>query len=88
MSRWRDRDGCAYPCGTTGRNRFDGDGQVSFVGTDAGVTFDYGYGKVATAWVGANDGNPVRDANGDGKASGNEIVFSTGGSDLQGLAAI
>ena len=62
------------------------DGLVSFVGTDAGTTFDYGYGKVATAWVGPQDGILVRDANGDGKAQANEIVFSTGGSDLQGLA--
>jgi VCBS repeat-containing protein len=64
----------------------DHDGQVSFVGTDAGVTFDYGYGKVATAWVGSQDGILIRDANGDGQASATEIVFSTGGSDLQGLA--
>ena len=62
------------------------DGLVSFIGTDAGTTFDYGYGKVATAWVGPQDGILVRDANGDGKAQANEIVFSTGGSDLQGLA--
>ena len=64
----------------------NGDGVVGFIGTDAGVTFDYGCGKVATAWVGPEDGILVRDSNGDGQASAKEIVFSTGGSDLQGLA--
>jgi VCBS repeat-containing protein len=64
----------------------DGDGQVSFLGTDAGVTFDYGYGKVATAWVAGNDGILVRDANHDGQASADEVVFATTGSDLDGLA--
>jgi Ca2+-binding RTX toxin-like protein len=64
----------------------NGDGQVSFLGTDAGVAFDYGYGKVGTAWVGPQDGILVNDANHDGQASANEIVFSTGGSDLEGLA--
>ena len=62
------------------------DGVVSFVGTDAGVTFDYGGGTVGTAWVAPQDGILVRDANADGQASANEIVFSTGGSDLEGLA--
>ena len=65
----------------------DGDGQVSFLATDAGATFDYGAGKVATAWVAGNDGILVRDANHDGQASATEIVFATSGSDLQGLAA-
>src|SRR6185369_8483066 len=64
----------------------DGDGHVSFLATDAGATFDYGAGKVATAWVAGNDGILVRDANHDGQASANEIVFATTGSDLQGLA--
>ena len=64
----------------------NGDGHLSFVGTNAGVTFDYGYGQVGTAWVGPQDGILVRDANGDGKATSSEIVFSSGGSDLQGLA--
>ncbi|WP_155264808.1 beta strand repeat-containing protein, partial [Sphingomonas segetis] len=66
----------------------DGDGQVSFIGTDAGATFDYGYGygQVGTGWVAGNDGILVRDANHDGQASASEIVFATGGSDLQGLA--
>src|SRR5205085_7933265 len=64
----------------------DGDGQVSFLATDAGATFDYGGGKVATAWVAGNDGILVRDANHDGQASATEIVFATSGSDLQGLA--
>ena len=58
----------------------------SFIGTEAGTTFDYGYGKVGTAWVGPQDGILVNDANHDGQASANEIVFSTGGSDLEGLA--
>jgi hypothetical protein len=64
----------------------DGDGQVSFLATDAGARFDYGYGKVATAWVAGNDGILVRDANHDGQASADEVVFATTGSDLQGLA--
>ena len=64
----------------------DGDGQVSFLSTGAGASFDYGYGKVATAWVAGNDGILVRDANHDGQASADEVVFATSGSDLQGLA--
>ena len=56
------------------------------LGTDAGATFDYGGGKVATAWVGPQDGILVRDANHDGQVSADEIVFATDGSDLQGLA--
>ena len=64
----------------------DGDGQISFLATDAGATFDYGGGKVATAWVGPQDGILVRDANHDGQISAEEIVFATSGSDLQGLA--
>jgi hypothetical protein len=65
----------------------DGDGQISFTAANAGAHFDYGYGSVATAWVGGNDGILVRDVNHDGQASANEIVFATSGSDLQGLAA-
>jgi hypothetical protein len=64
----------------------NGDGVVSFVGTDAGVTFDYGAGKVGTAWVGPQDGILVNDSNHDGQVTANEIVFSTGDSDLQGLS--
>ncbi|WP_294123876.1 VCBS domain-containing protein [Sphingomonas sp.] len=64
----------------------DGDGQVSFLAADAGAHFDYGGGTVATAWVAANDGILVRDANGDGQISSDEIVFATSGSDLEGLA--
>jgi hypothetical protein len=64
----------------------NGDGQVSFIGIDAGVAFDYGYGKVGTAWVGPQDGILVNDANHDGQVTASEIVFSIGGSDLQGLA--
>jgi hypothetical protein len=63
----------------------DGDGQVSFLAANAGATFDYGYGKVATAWVASNDGILVRDADHDGQASATELVFATSGSDLQGL---
>jgi hypothetical protein len=63
----------------------DGDGQVSFIAADAGATFDYGSGRVATAWVAGNDGILVRDANHDGQASATEVVFATSGSDLQGL---
>ncbi len=66
----------------------DGDG-VEFVGTDAGVTYDYGNGLVATAWAGADDGILAIDANGDGKVTdASEFVFGGNGlSDLQGLAA-
>jgi hypothetical protein len=64
----------------------DGDGGVSFLGTDAGVTFDYGYGPVGTAWVAGNDGILARDANGDGQVTHDEIVFATSGSDLEGLS--
>ena len=48
----------------------DGDGKVSFVGTDAGTTFDFGAGLVTTAWVAGNDGLLVRDGNGDGDGIG------------------
>ena len=64
----------------------NGDGVVSFISIGAGVTFDYGSGLVATAWVGARDGILVRDANHDGQVTATEIVFATSGSDLQGLA--
>ena len=63
----------------------NGDG-VHFLGADAGVTFDYGSGKVATAWAAPDDGILVHDANHDGKVSGSEIMFATTGTDLQGLA--
>jgi VCBS repeat-containing protein len=39
----------------------DGDGSVSYLSTDAGVTFDFGWGLVATAWVAASDGLLVFD---------------------------
>ena len=65
----------------------NGDGMISFLAADSGATFDYGAGKVATAWVGPQDGILVRDANHDGQISADEIVFATDGSDLQGLAA-
>ena len=64
----------------------NGDGVVSFLATDAGAHFDYGAGLVATAWVGPQDGILVRDTNHDGLVTADEIVFSTGGSDLEGLA--
>jgi VCBS repeat-containing protein len=64
----------------------NGDGQVGFIGTNAGVTFDYGYGKVSTAWIAPEDGILVRDSNQDGQVTHDEMVFSTGGSDLEGLA--
>ena len=63
----------------------NGDGVVSFIGTDAGTTFDYGGGAVATAWVGSQDGLLVRDANHDGNVTADELVFATTGSDLEGL---
>ena len=64
----------------------NGDG-VHFLSTEAGVTFDYGGGKVATAWAAPDDGILVHDANHDGKASASEIMFATSGSDLDGLKA-
>ncbi|MDZ4271901.1 MAG: VCBS domain-containing protein [Erythrobacter sp.] len=66
----------------------DGDG-VEFVGTDAGVTFDLDGNGIAeaTAWVGANDGILVRDANGNNQVDGAaEIVF--GNSTQDALAAL
>jgi len=63
----------------------NGDGLISFIGSDAGAAFDYGSGTVATAWVGPQDGLLVRDANHDGLITADEIVFATDGSDLEGL---
>ena len=63
----------------------NGDGTISFIGTNDGAMFDYGLGAVATAWVGPSDGILVRDENHDGDISANELVFATTGSDLQGL---
>ena len=42
----------------------DGDGSISYLSADAGVTFDYGWGLVATAWVAASDGLLVFDYDG------------------------
>jgi hypothetical protein len=66
----------------------NGDG-VQFLGTDAGVAYDYGHGLVATAWAGPDDGILFRDANGDGTVTGaSEFVFGGNGvTDLQALAA-
>jgi hypothetical protein len=64
----------------------NGDGVISFLAADAGATFDYGVGMVATAWVGPQDGILVRDANADGLVTPDEMVFATSGSDLEGLA--
>jgi hypothetical protein len=66
----------------------DGDG-LEFVSRAAGVTFDYaGDGsRETTAWIGADDGLLVHDANSDRLVNdGNETVFSVNGStDLEGL---
>src|SRR5205085_7242333 len=65
----------------------NGDG-VHFLSGDAGVTYNYGHGEVATAWVGPHDGILVNDADHDGKVSASEFVFGSNGvSDLQGLNA-
>ncbi|HKX92808.1 MAG TPA: DUF5801 repeats-in-toxin domain-containing protein [Sphingomicrobium sp.] len=65
----------------------NGDG-VHFLGADAGVTYDYGHGAVATAWASPQDGILVNDANHDGNVSASEFVFGSDGvSDLQALAA-
>jgi T1SS-143 domain-containing protein len=66
----------------------DGDG-VEFVGTEAGVAFDLDGDGIAeaTAWVGANDGILVRDANGNNQVDGAaEIVFGNNMQDA--LAAL
>ncbi|WP_095013121.1 DUF5801 repeats-in-toxin domain-containing protein [Tsuneonella mangrovi] len=66
----------------------NGDG-LHFLGTSAGVAYNYGHGSVATAWAGPGDGILAVDLNGDGKVtSAEEFVF--GGNtmtDLQGIAA-
>ena len=66
----------------------DGDG-VEFIGQSAGVTYDYGYGAVSTAWVGADDGILVRDANLNGLVdNASEFVFgSDGQTDMEALHA-
>jgi hypothetical protein len=68
----------------------DGDG-AEFVSLSAGVAYDYDGNGAAqgTAWVGADDGLLVHDANGDGLVNGaTEFVFGSAGvTDLQGLAA-
>jgi hypothetical protein len=66
----------------------NGDG-VHFLGTEAGVRYDYGNGLVATAWAAPDDGILVRDANGNGTVDGaSEFVFGSGDvTDLQALAA-
>ena len=65
----------------------NGDG-VHFVGTSAGVTYDYGHGAVATAGASPQDGILVHDANHNGNVdSASEFVFAgVGQTDLQGLA--
>ena len=66
----------------------NGDG-VQFLAADGGVHYDYGSGLVATAWVGADDGILVRDANGDGTVTdASEFVFGGNGvTDLEALHA-
>jgi hypothetical protein len=63
----------------------DGDG-VEFVGIEAGITFDYGQGLVATAWAGADDGVLARNTGGS-----YDVVFTDdlpgAVTDLEGLAA-
>ena len=67
------------------------DGHISYLSAAAGVAYDYnGDGtKEATAWVGAQDGILVRDADGNGTVSGSgEFVFGNGAvTDLQALRA-
>jgi len=67
----------------------DGDG-AEFLGLNAGVTYDYGHGLVATAWAGADDGILAVDLNHDGKvSSASEFVFGGDGlTDLAGVAAV
>src|SRR6185369_13276514 len=66
----------------------NGDG-VHFLGTDAGVHYDYGSGSVATAWASAQDGILAYDANHDGTVTNaSEFVFGGNGTtDLQALSA-
>ncbi|MXO57930.1 hypothetical protein GRI36_13720 [Altererythrobacter gangjinensis] len=64
----------------------DGDG-AEFLGLDAGVTYNYGNGFVATAWVGADDGLLARATD-----DGLDITFADDAAgaktDLEGLAMV
>jgi hypothetical protein len=68
----------------------NGDGHVTFLSANAGVTFDYNGDGVreSTAWVGPQDGILVHDANHNGTVdSATEFVFGANGqTDLQSLA--
>ncbi|WP_229660342.1 DUF5801 repeats-in-toxin domain-containing protein, partial [Croceicoccus pelagius] len=66
----------------------DGDG-IELVGMEAGMTYDYGNGEVATAWVGGEDGILFHDNDGNGVVSGaEEFVFGGDGlTDLEALGA-
>ena len=66
----------------------DGDG-AEFLGLNAGVAYDYGYGLVGTAWAGADDGILVRDGNGNGLVDdASEFVFGGNGmTDMEALHA-
>lgn len=67
----------------------NGDG-LHFLSVADGVAYDYGTGKVGTAWVGPDDGLLARDTTGKGGADGDlQVSFATGGatSDLVGVAA-
>ena len=67
----------------------NGDG-VHFLGTDAGVHYDYGNGSVATAWAAPDDGILVRDANHNGTVdNASEFVFGSGSvTDLAGARGV
>ncbi|WP_170234978.1 hypothetical protein, partial [Croceicoccus sediminis] len=64
----------------------DGDG-IELTGLEGGMTYDYGQGTVATAWVAGDDGILFHDTNGDGEVTGaEEFVFGSDG--VTDLAAI
>uniref|UniRef100_UPI003B834755 calcium-binding protein n=1 Tax=Sphingomonas mesophila TaxID=2303576 RepID=UPI003B834755 len=70
----------------------NGDGVVSFIGSDAGVRFDYDNdgNAEATAWASRDDAILVRDADGDGLVSdASEFVFGSAGlTDMEALHAM
>ena len=67
------------------------DGSTEFLSRSEGVAFDYGEGRVGTAWAGPEDGILAYDYNADGLVTdAKEFVFSLWDpqavTDLQGLA--
>ncbi|MCP9807160.1 hypothetical protein KBY71_11605, partial [Cyanobium sp. T1B-Tous] len=72
----------------------NGDNVIDYLDSNSGVSFDYGNGSVATAWIGALDGLLAYDYNNDGQITeAKEFVFTMWGdnpdvtTDMQALAA-